>query len=78
MGKNRKDRWRKNIGVAAMDGGELWVNRWKGLDGAIEAYARGGDPYRAEVRPGRLWENAETGRRTTKVEVPGVGPCVLE
>lgn len=78
MGKNRKDRWRKNIGVAAMDGGELWVNRWKGLDGAIEAYARGGDPYRAEVRPGRLGENAETGRRTTKVEVPGVGTCVLE
>ena len=78
MGKKRKDGWRKNIGVAELDGGELRLNRWKGLDGAIEAYVRGGDPYRAEVRPERLGENAETGKRTTKVEVPGVGTCVLE
>lgn len=78
MGKKRKDGWRENIDVVRLDGGELWVNRGKGLEGVIETYVRGGDPYRAEVSPVRLEEAGDAGERTTKVEVPGIGTCVLE
>lgn len=78
MGKKKKGGWQGAIERVRTGDGELWVNGKNKASGAVEAYARDGDPYRAEVRPATLREVPETGERTSKVEVPGVGPCVLK
>lgn len=64
------------IRILRLEDGEAWVAASGGRADRIQEYVLRRDPYGEECKPETLQES--NGIRVTKLDIPGLGPCVLK